>query len=91
MIHRQRATFDPLQVLPRRWRNGWYQSKPKPLIPEGYQANVQDYIMLCLDTGPSMDAAPLEEQETRLATGLRIASRIVQQKARRPQLICMMY
>lgn len=42
---------------------------------------LQDYIILCLDTGPSMDAAPLDEGETRLETALNIASRVVQQKA----------
>ena len=40
--------------------------------------------MLCVDAGPSMDAAPLDEAETRLDTAVRIASRIVQQKASPP-------
>lgn len=41
---------------------------------------VQDYVVLCLDTGPSMDTAPLDEGETRLETAVKISSRIVQQK-----------
>lgn len=45
---------------------------------------VQDYIILCLDTGPSMDTAPLDEGETRLETAVKISSRIVQQKVSRP-------
>ena len=43
--------------------------------------------MLCLDTGPSMDSAPLDEGETRLETAVKIASRIVQQKARPPSRV----
>ncbi|CAI8032325.1 X-ray repair cross-complementing protein 5 [Geodia barretti] len=43
-------------------------------------AGCKDYIILCLDTGPSMDTAPLDEGETRLETALNIASRVVQQK-----------
>ena len=42
--------------------------------------SLQDYIVLCLDTGPSMDTAPLDEAETRLETAVSIAFRIVQQK-----------
>lgn len=49
---------------------------------------LQDYIMLCVDTGPSMDSAPLDEGETRLETAVKIASRIVQQKV---SLSCMLY
>lgn len=41
---------------------------------------IQDYIILCLDTGPSMDTAPLDEGDTRLQSAVKIASRIVQQK-----------
>ena len=36
--------------------------------------------MLCIDTSPSMDTAPLDESDTRLVTATKIASRIVQQK-----------
>ena len=49
---------------------------------------LQDYIMLCVDTGPSMDSAPLDEGETRLETAVKIASRIVQQKV---SFSCMIY
>lgn len=45
---------------------------------------VQDYVILCLDTGPSMDTAPLDEGETRLETAVKISSRIVQQKVSPP-------
>ena len=45
---------------------------------------VQDYVILCLDTGPSMDSAPLDVSETRLKSSVKIASRIVQQKVALP-------
>ena len=41
---------------------------------------LQNYMMVCLDTGPSVDLAALDEGETWSETAVRIASRIVQQK-----------
>ena len=40
----------------------------------------QDYIILCLDVGPSMDIAPPSGGDTRLEMALRVAIQIVQQK-----------
>ena len=40
----------------------------------------QDYIVLCLDVGPSMDIAPPSGGDTHLEMALRVANQIVQQK-----------
>ena len=40
----------------------------------------QDYIILCLDVGPSMDIAPPSGGDTHLEMALRVAVQIVQQK-----------
>ena len=45
---------------------------------------LQTIIMLRLDTRPSTDLAPLDAEETRLESAVRIALRIVQQKASPP-------
>ena len=44
--------------------------------------HTQDYIILCLDVGPSMDIAPPSGGDTHLEMALRVANQIVQQKVR---------
>lgn len=41
---------------------------------------MQDYIVLCLDVGPSMNIAPPSGGDTHLEMALRVANQIVQQK-----------
>ncbi len=41
---------------------------------------LQDYIILCLDVGSSMDIAPPTGTDTHLEMALRVAKQIVQQK-----------
>ena len=41
---------------------------------------MQDYIVLCIDVGPSMDIAPPSGGETNLEMAIRVANQIVQQK-----------
>ena len=43
---------------------------------------LQDYIVLCLDVGPSMDIAPPSGGETHLEMAVRVANQIIQQKVR---------
>ena len=41
---------------------------------------MQDYIVLCLDVGPSMNIAPPSGGDTHLEMALRVANQIIQQK-----------
>lgn len=43
---------------------------------------MQDYIVLCMDVGPSMDIAPPSGGETSLEMAIKVANQIVQQKVR---------
>ena len=55
---------------------------PPPPHTHTHPHTSQEYIILCLDVGPSMDFAPLGEGDTHLEMALRVASQIVQQKVR---------
>ena len=41
---------------------------------------IQDYIVLCLDVGPSMNIAPPSGGDTHFEMALRVANQIIQQK-----------
>ena len=49
---------------------------------------MQDYIVLCMDVGPSMDIAPPSGGETSLEMAIRVANQIVQQKVGLGACVC---
>ena len=49
---------------------------------------LQDYIVLCMDVGPSMDIAPPSGGETSLEMAIRVANQIVQQKVGLVRDVC---
>ena len=49
---------------------------------------MQDYIVLCMDVGPSMDIAPPSGGETSLEMAIRVANQIVQQKVSLGVCVC---
>lgn len=49
---------------------------------------MQDYIVLCMDVGPSMDIAPPSGGETSLEMAIQVANQIVQQKVGLGVCVC---